>query len=99
MRFVPGKTVEAQALLAVHRARQGFVKARTAQANPIRGLLLEFGLVIPKGITDIAQRLPSILEDGENGLPDRFRSLLKRLGDHLCEVDRQAEELEQPIQA
>ena len=99
MRFVPGKTVEAQALLAVHRARQGFVKARTAQANQIRGLLLEFGLVIPKGITYIAQRLPSILEDGENGLPDMFRFLLKRLGDHLKEVDRQVEELERQIQA
>ncbi len=30
MRFVPGKTAEQQAILAVHRARQGFVKARTA---------------------------------------------------------------------
>ena len=48
MRFVPIKSVEQQAVLAVHRARQGFVKARTAQANQIRGLLAEFGLVIPR---------------------------------------------------
>jgi len=33
MRFVPIKTVEQQAILALHRARQGFVTARTAQAN------------------------------------------------------------------
>ena len=38
MRFVPIKDGEQQALLAIHRARQGFVKARTAQANQIRGL-------------------------------------------------------------
>ena len=39
MRFVPIKNGEQQAILAQHRARQGFVKARTAQANQIRGLL------------------------------------------------------------
>ena len=56
MRFVPIKSVEQQAVLSLHRARQGFVKARTAQANQIRGLLAEFGLVIPQGID---ARLPS----------------------------------------
>src|ERR1700686_1331433 len=66
MRFVPIKSVDQQVLLAIHRARQGFVKARTAQANQIRGLLAEFGIVISKGIGHIAKRLPDILEDGEN---------------------------------
>ena len=42
MRFVPIKNVEQQAILSVHRARQGLVKSRTAQANQIRGLLAEF---------------------------------------------------------
>ena len=41
MRFVPIKNEEPQAVLALHRAWQGFVKARTAQANQIRGLLAE----------------------------------------------------------
>jgi transposase len=50
MRFVPIKSIEQQAILSVHRVRQGFVKARTAQANQIRGLLSEMGLVIPQGI-------------------------------------------------
>ncbi len=35
MHFVPVKNVEQQAVLSVHRARQGFVKARTAQGNQI----------------------------------------------------------------
>lgn len=51
MRFVPIKSSEQLAVLALHRARQGFVKARTAQANQIRGLLAEYGLIIPQGIT------------------------------------------------
>ena len=55
MRFVPIKSVEQQAVLSLHRVRQGFVKARTAQANQIRGLLGEFGLVMPQGIVNVSQ--------------------------------------------
>ena len=55
MRFVPIKSVEQQAICRVHRVRQGFVKARTAQANQIRGLLGEFGLIMPQGISHIAE--------------------------------------------
>ena len=81
----------------MHRARQGFVKARTAQANQIRGLLAEYGIVIPQGIGYIARRLPEILEDGENQLPGAFRQLLQRLGDHRKQLDRQVTELEVQI--
>ena len=97
MRFVPVKNIEQQAILSVHRARQGFVKARTAQANQIRGLLSEFGIVIPQGIHSIAKRVPDILEDAENGLPGIMRHLLIRLNDHLKELNRQVEELELQI--
>jgi transposase len=86
-----------QAVLALHRARQGFVRARTAQANQIRGLLAEFGIVIPKGLGHIAKRLPEILEDGENGLPGMMRQLLERLGEQQKELDRQVGELERQI--
>lgn len=98
MRFVPIKNVDQQAVLALHRARQGFVKARTAQANQIRGLLAEYGIVIPQGIGHLAKHLPDILEDGENGLPGPFRQLIDRLGAHLKELDRQVQELEVQIQ-
>src|SRR5499433_194053 len=58
MRFVPIKSIEQQSVLSLHRVRQGFVKARTAQANQIRGLLGEYGLIVPQGIAYIAQRVP-----------------------------------------
>lgn len=99
MRFVPIKNTEQQAALALHRARQGFVKARTAQANQIRGLLAEYGLIIPQGIAHIAKQLPLILEDAENGLPGLFRELLQRLGDHLTVLNEQVAALEVQIQA
>ena len=98
MRFVAMKTVEQQAILSVHRARQGFVKARTAQGNQIRGLLSEFGMVIPQGIRSIMKQIPEILEDGENGLPGTMRNLIERLTENLKEMDRQVKELEAQIQ-
>lgn len=98
MRFVPIKNVEQQTILSVHRARQGFVKARTAQSNQIRGLLSEFGIVIPQGIHSIIKRIPEILEDGQNGLPAMMRKLLERLTENLKEMDRQVNELEKQIQ-
>jgi transposase len=97
MRYVSVKTVEQQAILSVHRARQGFVKARTAQGNQIRGLLSEFGIVIPQGIRSVMKQMPEILEDGENGLPGTMRNLLERLTENLKEMDRQVDELEKQI--
>lgn len=98
MRFMAMKTVEQQAILSVHRARQGFVKARTAQGNQIRGLLLEFGIAIPQGIRSIMKQVSDILEDGENGLPGTMRNLIERLTENLKEMDRQAKEREAQIQ-
>lgn len=97
MRLVPIKNIEQQAVLALHRVRQGFVRARTAQANQIRGLMSEFGLIIPQGIGYIANRVPELIEDASNDLPDSFRILVQRLLDHLKELDRQVDELELQI--
>ncbi|MCZ6830218.1 MAG: IS110 family transposase [Gammaproteobacteria bacterium] len=99
MRFVPIKNAEQQSVLSLHRARQGFVRARTAQANQIRGLLAEYGITLPQGIGHVAKGLPGILEDAENDLPGVFRELLDRLRAHLNELDRQVQELEQLINA
>jgi transposase len=97
MRFVPIKNVEQQAILSVHRARQGFITARTAVVNEMRGLLIEFGIVIPQGIRNVAPHLAGILEDAANDLPTLFRSLLHRLSEHYKELDRQVLELEHEI--
>lgn len=99
MRFVPIKSVEQQAVLALHRARQGFVKERTAQDNQIRGLLAEFGVILPAGIGQIARGIPRILGDAHHGLPDRFRTLLARLYDHFQHLHAQVIALEHDIKA
>jgi len=98
MRYVPVKNIEQQAVLALHTVRQGFIKARTAQANQIRGLLSEFGLIIPKGIGYIVSRVPDILEDATNELLGVFRNLMQRLFDHFKEVSMKVKALNMEIQ-
>jgi len=93
MRFVAIKTVEQQAVLSEHRVRQGLVQARTAQANQIRGLLAEFGLAIPKGIANVPQQVPLILNDPAYELPGTFRELMGGLLAHFHALDRQVDEL------
>src|SRR5690606_11459034 len=88
MRFVPIKNIEQQSVLSLHRVRQRFVKARTAQANQIRGLLGEFGLVVPQGIAYISQRVPELMEDATIELPGSFRVLIQRLLEHLKMLQR-----------
>jgi transposase len=51
MRFVPIKEVEQQDLQALHRVRERLIKARTALVNEIRGLLSEYGIVLPQSMT------------------------------------------------
>jgi len=99
MRFVAIKDVEQQALLALHRVRQGCVKARTAQANQIRGLLAEFGVIVPKGLAHIALRVPELLEDASNELPGAFRVLVQDLLEQLKGLSKQVSELELRIKA
>jgi len=96
MRFVPIKTDEQQAVLSLHRVRQSFIKVRTAQANQIRGLLSEFGIIIAQGITNIAKRLPEVMEKSD--LPPSFRDLLQRLYNHLKDIDKQVDEMDEKIQ-
>lgn len=53
MRFVPVKSEGSQAVLVVHRVREGVVGERTRCANQLRGLMMEFGIVVPKGLREL----------------------------------------------
>jgi transposase len=94
MRFVPVKTTDQQSILAVHRVRQGMIKARTAQANQIRGLLAEFGLVLPIGISNLFLRVPTLLDEARDTMPGVFRELILRLLTYMKELSRHIDDLE-----
>ncbi len=87
MRFVGVKTPEQQDIQALHRLRERRLGDRTALCNQLRGLLAEYGLVFPKGVTTLRRRLPELLADGENGLSDLFRQLLAQGYQQLQELD------------
>src|SRR5215469_12106829 len=88
MRFVAIKSEEQQAVLMVHRARSLAMANRTALANQIRGLLGEFGIVIPWGITRLRSQLPQVLEDAENDLPMLAREVLADLREQFRALDQ-----------
>jgi len=81
MRFVAVKSVEQQARLARHRVREGWKEERTAQGNRIRGLLGEFGLVIPKSRAALAKALVEALHDER--VPEPVRELVRATREHL----------------
>jgi transposase len=87
MRFVPIKTVEQQAVLTVHRARELLVSERTAVANQIRGLLLEYGVAIAPGIQRLRRELPVVLSVEDEGLPTLARTVVSELQTRLRELD------------
>jgi transposase len=87
MRFVPVKTTEQQDVQALHRLREKCLQARTALCNQLRGLLAEYGLIMPQGVNVLRRRLPELLEDGENSLSELFRQLLAQGYQQLQELD------------
>ena len=99
MHFVAIKSEEQQSVLMVHRARTLVVANRTAQVNQIRGLLGEFGLVVPKGVARLRRELPGILEDAENGLPELARQVLAGLLDQFHEFDTRIAAYDRQIRA
>ncbi|MGI9332166.1 MAG: IS110 family transposase [Gammaproteobacteria bacterium] len=76
VRAIQVKSRAQQDLQAVHKAREMAKKQRNQQANQIRGLVAEYGLVIALGVKALRAQVPQLLEDAENGLSDRFRELL-----------------------
>jgi len=89
MRFVAIKRIEQQDMQALHRIRAQWVKDRTALVNHIRGLLAEYGVVIPQGLEQVGQALPRILEDAENGLTAFARALFIELSARLWTLNEQ----------
>ena len=94
-RFVSIKSEEQQAVLCLHRIRQGAIKDRTARINRLRGLISEFGIIIPKGRYPLQNAISGILEDAENALPFLARELLndlwqtiKGLNEEIFKYDR-----------
>jgi transposase len=93
----PLKSVEQQGMQSIQRSRELLVQNRVGLSNHVRGLLMEFGIVIPQGWAALHRRIPEILEDGENELPDMYRPTLHVLWRRLCELRTDIEQLDSEI--
>jgi transposase len=87
MRFAAIKTVAQQDIQALHRLRERRIAERTALCNQVRGLLGEYGIVLPRGVVSLRRRLPELLEDAGNGLSELFRRLLAQCDQQFGELD------------
>jgi transposase len=92
MRFVPIKSLEQQALLTLHRVRQGFIEQRTALINRMRGLLSEFGIVMPLKASTVRLHAGAALEDlpgwANLAIGDCLSELHRLLAAHARKDDR-----------
>jgi len=87
MRFVPIKSCEQQAVMSLHRVREGFKEERTACINRIRGVLAEHGLVFGKSPKVLRAVLTDVLEDAGNTMTGLARMVVQRAFDHWRELD------------
>jgi len=88
MRFVGTKTIDQQDIQSIHRIRERLVTSRTALACEIRGLLAEYGIVLPKGIREIKRKLPDIISNAENQLTTFTREIMQNLLSELIEFNK-----------
>lgn len=97
MHFVPAKTLAQQGMLCVHRLREGLKEERTACINRIRGLLAEFGVVMPQSPEVLRRRLSDVIEDANNDLAGLARLVLQQAQEHWRELDAHIKWCEQRI--
>jgi len=87
MHFVPRKTVEQQDLQALHRVRSRLIGSRTQIGNQIRGLLAEYGIVLPQHLSHVRKALPQLTEESETRLSGFAKRLFTTLYEELCALD------------
>lgn len=95
----PMKTAEQQGLQSIQRSRELLIQECTALSNHLRGILLEFGVTIPKGFASLLKALPEVLEDGENEVSDLYRPTLHRMYNRMLELRRDIEAMTREIDA
>ena len=96
---VPVKSLNQQALSALHRLRSAWLAARTGRINTVRGLLREFGFAIPLGAKRVVPILQTLLEDADSGLPDSVRPALNEARAEILELERRMRSIEFQLRA
>jgi transposase len=91
IREVPVKSEQQQACLALHRMRAQLMKMRIMQTNALRGLLYEFGIVLPEGHRILLQRIQGELAQAQDKLPGVF---IESILEQLSRIDRLQQDMD-----
>lgn len=98
MRFVPPKSIGQQDLQALHRIRSRLIGNRTQLGNQIRGLLAEYGIILPLHLSQVRSQLPDLLSEEHPLLTSFSRELFASLYEELCALDQRIQAMEERIQ-
>jgi len=101
MRFVAINTIDQQDLQVIHRVRERLVRQKVSTMNQIRGLVLEYGIVFPKGKNSIGKYLPELLSSPGNAslMTDLTRTLFTELLEELRVIMERVMEYDRKIEA
>ena len=91
------KSEEQQAVLALHRMRSQLVKFRTAQINGLRGLLTEYGEVMPQGKVGIKKAIAETLQRLSDRLPSVVIDTLREQWERVATLDKQVTDIERRL--
>jgi transposase len=91
------KSEEQQAVLALHRMRSQLVKFRTAQVNGLRGLLTEYGEVMPQGKVGIKKAIAEALQHLSDRLPAMVIDTLREQWERIGTLDKQVADIERRL--
>jgi transposase len=96
---VPVKSETQQALTALHRLRSTWVATRTARINTVRGLLREFGLVMPVGAHHVVPQVNMLVEDMDVAVPGLLRPALAEATKDIRDIEARIRAIERQLEA
>ena len=99
VKTVAVKSEEQQGVLALHRMRQQLVKFRTAQINGLRGLLAEYGEVMPRGRAGMRRDMAPALARVSERLPAMVVETLREQWARVAQLDAEVGAIERRLAA
>lgn len=97
MRFVAVKTQAQQVVLSLHWIRCQLMKSRIMQTNELRGILYEFGIVLPEGHRPLLKALPGALADADQRLPAMLMDSLNEQVRRIAQLGQDIDQIERRL--
>lgn len=99
MRFVPVKGVDQHDIQALHRVRERLIGARTALVNEVHGLMHEYGIVIPKGVSKFRQAVVGKLESEKDKRTSLSQEMFWKLVEEFAALEKQLAYYQEKLEA